>query len=96
MARKKEITEESILDIRKAMDAGKVVIGTERTLELLKRGGLAKVFLSSNCPDDVQEDIAHYSKLSGAEVIKLNHSNDELGDLCKKPFNISVLSVLKV
>ena len=54
-----------------------------------------KVFLSSNCPAGIEKDLSYYAGLSGAEVHKLEYPNDELGVVCKKPFSISVLAVLK-
>ena len=73
----------------------KLVIGTDRTIKNLKLGKLGKIFLSSNCPAGVKEDVVHYSKLSKVEIIKLNYPNDEVGTLCKKPFSISVIGVKK-
>ena len=50
-------------EIKKKIKEGKVIIGTSRTVKALKLGKTDKVFLTSNCPDDVKEDIEHYSKL---------------------------------
>ena len=84
-----------VAEIRKGIKEGKVIIGTERTVKALKRGKIAKVFLTSNCPEDVSEDIEYYSRLAKAKVVRLKHPNTELGVICKKPFAISVLSFLK-
>jgi large subunit ribosomal protein L30e len=86
---------DSISEIKTALKEGKVIIGTERTLKNLKLGKVSKIFLTSNCPEDVEEDVKYYSKLAKVEVVKLRQPNDELGALCKKPFSVSVLSVVK-
>ena len=85
----------SISEIKKALKEEKAIIGTERTLKNLKLGKVSKVFLTSNCPASVKEDIKYYSKLAKVEVVQLKQPNDELGALCKKPFSISVLSIAK-
>jgi large subunit ribosomal protein L30e len=85
----------SIDDIKKALKEGKVIIGTSRTIKALKLGKVSKVFLTSNCPSDVKDDIEYYSKLGKVKVVKLKQPNVELGVLCKKPFPISVLSFQK-
>lgn len=84
-----------INEIKKALKNKKIIIGTERTIKNLRLGKISKVFLTSNCPEDVKKNIKYYSKLAKVEVIQLKQPNDELGALCKKPFSISVLSVIK-
>ena len=74
---------------------GKAVIGTKEVVKNLRLGKLSKVFLTINCPAKVKEDIKHYAKLTGAEVIQLKQPNDELGVLCKKQFSISMLGLIK-
>lgn len=82
-------------EIKKMLKSGSLVIGTERTVKSLKLGRVQKVLVSSNCPAGVEKDIAYYSGLSGAEIHKLDYPNDELSVICKKPFSISVLALLK-
>jgi len=90
MARKITSTE-----IRKLIKAKSLVIGTERTIKNLKLGKVDKVILSSNCPENVVDDLDYYAGLSKAETVKVPFANEELGVICKKPFSISVLSILK-
>ena len=83
------------VEIKKMMKSGSVVIGTERAIKSLKLGKVQKVLVSSNCPDAVEKDINYYAGLSGAEIHKLECPNDELSVICKKPFSISVLALVK-
>ena len=79
-------------ELREALkQKNKVIIGTEKTLKLLKKGQLTIVYMSSNCPNHVKQDVEHYAKLHEIKIIKLNESNEELGVICKKPFSISIL-----
>lgn len=82
-------------DIKKLVKDKKALIGTEQTMKSLKQGKVAKVLITSNCPNDVKEDVKHYAKLSSAEVIELDIPNDELGILCRKQFPVSVMGINK-
>jgi len=83
------------LEIRKFLAAKRLVIGSERTLKALRSGKLSKVFLSATCSSLVEESIKRYEDIAGVEIKKLSLPSDEVGVLCKKPFGISVLGVLK-
>lgn len=83
-------------EIKKFLQDGRVIIGTEKTIQNLKLGKVEKVVITSNTPDKVIEDINRYSEMAGAEVIKADYPNEEMGIICKKPYSISVLSILKV
>jgi large subunit ribosomal protein L30e len=85
----------SLTEFRKLLGSESLVIGTERTMKNLKTGKVERVFLSSNCPQKIENDLNHYASLGKVEVVKLQYPNDELGIVCKKPFSISVLSLLK-
>ncbi len=82
-----------IANIKKALEDKKIVIGTERTLKALKNERLRTVYLTTNCPSHVSEDIAYYSKLAQVETVHLEQPNDELGTVCRKPFSVSVVCV---
>ena len=82
-------------EIKKLMKSGNIIIGTEKTIKSLKLGRIQKVMLSANCPAKVEKDINYYAGLDNVESHKLDYQNDELGVICKKPFSISVLALLK-
>lgn len=85
----------SLTEFKKLLKSKSVIMGTGRTIKDLKKGNIDKVFLSSNCPESVEKDLNYYASLSKTDVVKLQYPNDELGVICKKPFSISVLSLLK-
>lgn len=91
MAVKKE--EKVVTELKKLLELKKLVIGTDKVMKLVKAGKLSKVFISANCPQDINESLSHYAKIAGASVTELNQTNSQLGTLCKKPFAISVLGV---
>ena len=84
-----------IKEIKSTLKDGKVVLGTEQTIKLIKQDNLKKVFLSSNCKKDIKADLQKYAKISKVELVDVSVPNRELGVVCKKPFSISVIGVLK-
>ena len=93
MAKKK--VSDIALNIRKLLDANKLVIGSKRSLKMLREGKLSDVLLASNSTDSMDETFQKYCALVGTEIKKLNIPSEELGIICKKPFAISVLGVIK-
>lgn len=93
---KKTIVDKNITEIRKILKTENFVIGADRGIKNLKLGRTEKVFLASNCKEEVQEEVEKLAKLSKVEIIVLKQPNDELGILCKKPFSISMFSVVKI
>ena len=92
MPKKKTITS---TEIKSLIKTKKIIIGSERTIKNLKLGKVEKVLISSNCSESMINNLTYYAKLSNTEVIKLDYTNEEIGVICKKPFSISVLSILK-
>ena len=86
---------EALTELRKHVQGSKFVMGTDEVMKHLRHSRLAKVFVASNCPDKMKGDIRHYCSVAGCELVELAVPNDELGVMCKKPFSIVVVGVLK-
>lgn len=84
---------EAIAELRKHVQGGKLVIGTAEVMKLLKQDKLAKVFVASNSLPSVKDSLN--SQKAGCEVVQLEIPNDELGVMCKKPFSVAVVGVLR-
>ncbi|MEK6849031.1 MAG: ribosomal L7Ae/L30e/S12e/Gadd45 family protein [Nanoarchaeota archaeon] len=82
-----------IVEIKKLFEAGKVILGQERTMKLVKTGGVKRVFTSKNCKADVCQDVKRFAELAGVQVVELPLSSDEVGALCRKQFGVSILGV---
>jgi len=82
-------------ELKKIVKDGNVILGTEKAVKSLRLGKVEKIMMSSNCPAGIENDITYYAGLTGTEVHKLDFPNDELGIICKKPFSISVLAIVK-
>jgi ribosomal protein L30E len=82
-------------EIKKFMKEKRLVIGTNQTMDKLRKGSIEKVFTSSNCPERTLDDLEKQAKMSGAKLEKLKINSIDLATLCKKQFSIAVLGVLK-
>ncbi len=86
---------EALTELRKHVQSAKFVIGTAEVIKLLKHNKLAKIFVAANSLASVKDDLKHYGTMSDCEIVELQIPNDELGVLCKKPFSIAVVGVLR-
>ncbi|MBU0457692.1 MAG: ribosomal L7Ae/L30e/S12e/Gadd45 family protein [Nanoarchaeota archaeon] len=94
MAKKEEI-ETEIKELKTKVQEGKAIIGKDEVLKWLKDKKLNKVFVASNCPPKIREDIGYYAKLAEVPVLDLNLDNEELGIFCKKNFFVMVLGTIE-
>ncbi len=84
-----------VKDIRKDLELGKFVLGHESVIKNLKLSKISKVYLSSNIPLEWKKDIEHYCKMTECEVVSLKFNSQEMGVICKKPFVVSAIGILK-
>jgi len=82
-------------EIRKLLGSEKLILGKERTLKELRKGNLQKVFIASNLDDQTKKDLEYYQEINNFELINSNMTNEELGTLCRKPFSVAVIGLLK-
>jgi large subunit ribosomal protein L30e len=95
MAKKQKSADKNIEEIKRLIKLKKVIIGTERVVKMLRQNKMERIFLASNCKKESQDTIMQYSKMAQTEIISLKYPNDELGVLCKKPYAISALGILR-
>ena len=82
----------SVVELKKALKEKPLTIGNNKTLKNIRNGKVKKVFLASNCPQKMADTINRYAKISKFSVVSLKINSDEVAAICKKQFNISVLS----
>ncbi|MFB6088316.1 MAG: ribosomal L7Ae/L30e/S12e/Gadd45 family protein [Candidatus Aenigmatarchaeota archaeon] len=68
-----------------------LVIGFKEVKRSVGKDKIEKVILANNCPEDLRKSI---DKLK-VEVVQSDMNNKEIGTVCGKPFNISVLGLSK-
>lgn len=79
--------------IRVAVDTGKVILGSNKSIQAIKLGNGELVVMAANAPKNLKEDVEVYSKLSDIPVHIFDGSSVDLGSICGKPFTVSVLVV---
>ena len=85
----------SIKEIKESLEKGNIVVGLKQNLQRIKQNKISKIFVCNNCPENAKADLERYSKMGGVKLELLNKSNEDLGVLCKKPYSILVLGILK-
>jgi ribosomal protein L30E len=80
------------LTIKKELKTKETIFGSKRALK--KIDFIDKVYVAKDCPEDIKEKIEKSAKKQKTDIIFLEFSKEELKDICKKPFNISVLSII--
>ena len=88
-------TSAPLQEIKKNLTSGKLTFGTNSTLKSIKTGKITKVFVTKNCPDHVRKDLATYKGIKEFEIIEMPLTNEELGSICKKPYSVSLLGLIK-
>ena len=84
-----------IKEIKKLMAENKLIVGADEVMKGLRKGSISKVYIAANCPAELKEGLAHYTSIGSVEMVETGIQNDELGDICKKPFSISVMGLVK-
>ena len=80
-------------ELGNALKEERLIVGVEKCVKALKTGTAQVIAVSNNCPyTGVIRDAA---KGSEAEIVELDQKNNvALGELCKKPFRVSVATIL--
>lgn len=73
------------------IEKNKIIYGAETTIKQAKKNNVEKVYITIDCHEDIEKKLRD-SKLN---IIKLTLTKEALKELCKKPFNISVLAIIK-
>jgi ribosomal protein L30E len=84
-----------ISKIRSLLETDRLIFGSSEVNKALQEGKLEAVVITSNLPDMDKEQFRHYSEISNVELFELEETNEQLGLICKKPFNIAVLGIVK-
>jgi len=81
-----------IAELKKIIEENDTAFGSKSALKLLKGNKISTIILSNDCDPGLLDKIRKISqKIS---VIQLDRSKEELSEACKKPFKISVVSIV--
>ncbi len=79
-------------EIKKLVETGKIYYGLEQARKSINRKKARAFIVASNCPD---REFTEKDNLDGVPIIKFNGKSSELGSLCGKVFDISIITVIE-
>jgi len=79
--------------IRRAMETGKVVLGYRESEKSLMNGRAKLIILASNAPREEAYRIQYLARVGNVPLYAYEGTTIELGQVCGKPFAVSVLAV---
>lgn len=86
------------IDLVKELKHKKIIFGPKVAIKQIKKDMIETIYITDDCPS-VQKDkiktIAKQTKARKIEIKQIKETTEQLQELFKKPFNISVISVLK-
>lgn len=82
-------------EIRKLLEAGKLVIGYKEVEAGVAGGTVSRVIVAANAPASDADAMVDYGEMAGIEVERHTARNDQLGTICRKPFPVAFLAVKK-
>ncbi len=71
----------------------KVAYGSRVALKQLKKKNVEKIYVTLDCPSEIEQKLE--ANKNGAIITKLDVTKEMLKELCKVPFNVSVVTILK-
>ena len=76
-------------ELKKILKTGKVYFGVKQARKAMENGEVKLLIVASNCPE--KEELREW------DVPKIMFDGDgiELGAMCGKPFNVSVLTIVE-
>ncbi len=80
------------LRLKKELKTKEAIFGTK--IAFKKKDIIEKIYVAEDCPEEIKKRINTLAKKQKIDLIFLEFSKEELKDICKKPFNISILSIL--
>ncbi len=89
------MAKDDLTELKTVLETKNIVIGAENVLKKIKHGEIKDVFICSNISKSVLDDLNKYSKLAKLNLRQLPQTNEELGVVCKKPFMVSIIGILK-
>ncbi len=80
-------------EIKKAIEEGKLIIGSREIIKKLKMDKLNLIVVAKNCPENIRKDLEYYSKIAEVDVVEFDGTERDLGIFCGKPFPIAAVAI---
>jgi len=85
----------SLDELKEALNKKTAILGSKRTIKLLKNQKIKLIIIANNCPEIVERDLNQYSKLSNVKIERFEGTAKQLGIFCGKPFPVATVSIKK-
>lgn len=79
--------------LNKEVKNGGLFFGAKTIIKEIKKGNISKIYLANDLIDSIKNDIEKGAK--EIVMIKTDLDKEHLKEVCKKPFNVSVLGIQK-
>lgn len=83
------------IELRKAMDAKKVLIGKKSVLDAVERKKATHVYYAKNTPESIKGPLSIRAGMTGVECTALELTNREFGTLLKRPYSVTIIALIK-
>ena len=81
-------------ELKQAVSTGKVILGSDKTVQKLKAGEAKLVVLASNCSEVTKADVRRYAEITGTPIYTYGGDSAKLGLICGKPFLVSAIAII--
>lgn len=89
----------AIDSLNREIKENRTLYGSRVAIKNASKGVLEKIYLANDAPKEIEDKLKmlkENNSNNSFEIIKLDLTKEALKDLCKKQFNISVVSVVKI
>ena len=83
--------DKALATLKKEFEEGKLILGMKRTLKLLRKNKIEKIYLSATYPKAILER----EELKNIKVEEVSLNSSELGKYLGKSFPVAVIGVAK-
>jgi len=80
--------------LSKELKTKKVIFGPRVILKNLKNSNIEKIYISNDFPESIIKDLQKFKSIKD-KIIRTDMNKEELKEMCKRPFNISIISILR-
>jgi ribosomal protein L30E len=82
-------------ELLKAVEAGKIIIGTKSAMKALNSGKAARIIYANDIPEKLKAELMRNSEIAKVPAEMFPGSNMELGVRCKRAHSVLVLAIIK-
>ena len=78
------------MSINEDIKTKRIIFGAKAALKRFKKGEVEKIYVAADCPENILEILGECK-----DVVKAEETAENFKEMCKKPFSITTIAVLK-